>query len=134
MSPRLSNLRILVVDDDDDIRESIALALVAEGASIMQARDGNEAIVMWRRYTPPVVVLDMMLPGRSGFLVLEELGAHAEPPLVIMVTANEGRRHEQYAHALGVHAYLTKPVALETLIETIASLQTNLPPVQDPNG
>ena len=122
MTNRLQSLTVLVVDDDEDIRAGIALALRSEGAEILQAADGNEALAMWRDHEPPVVVLDMMLPGRSGFLVLEELRESSSPPIVVMVTANEGKRHEQYAHSLGVHAYLTKPIPLETLIRTIVEL------------
>jgi CheY-like chemotaxis protein len=122
MTNRLQSLTVLVVDDDEDIRAGIALALRSEGAEILQAADGNEALAMWRDHEPPVIVLDMMLPGRSGFLVLEELRESSSPPIVVMVTANEGKRHEQYAHSLGVHAYLTKPVPLETLIRTIVEL------------
>ena len=63
-----------------------------------------------------------MLPKRSGFLVLEELLQADDPPIVVMVTANEGRRHEEYAKRLGVHAYLNKPVPLEMLVATIHTL------------
>jgi DNA-binding response OmpR family regulator len=122
MEARLQSLSILVVDDDQDIRASISVALRAEGADILQATDGNEAIALWRSHEPDVVVLDMMLPKRSGFLVLEELREATSPPIVVMVTANEGRRHEAYAKQLGVHAYLTKPIPLETLILTIEGL------------
>ncbi len=119
---RLESLSILVVDDDPDIRSGITLALRSEGAEVIQAADGNEAVSLWRSHEPPVVVLDMMLPKRSGFLVLEEFREAAEPPIVVMVTANEGRRHEVYAKSIGVHAYMTKPVPLERLIRCIADL------------
>ncbi len=122
MPSRLEHLCILVVDDDDDIRAGMALALRSEGAEVIQAADGNEAIALWRSHKPPILVLDMMLPKRSGFLVLEELREAPAPPVVIMVTANEGRRHEQYARSLGVHEYLTKPIPLETLIAAIERL------------
>ena len=125
VNPRLDNVALLVVDDDEDIRAGISLALRAEGADILQAADGNDAVAMWRAHEPRVVVLDMMLPKRSGFLVLEELSESSSPPIVVMVTANEGRRHEAYARSIGVHAYLTKPVPLETLIRTIADLMAD---------
>ena len=64
----------------------------------------------------------MMLPKRSGFLVLEELIAMPKPPIVVMVTANEGKRHMVYAKSLGVAAYLIKPVGLDRLIDTIFTL------------
>jgi CheY-like chemotaxis protein len=68
------------------------------------------------------VVLDMMLPKRSGFLVLEKIKKGPTPPRVIMVTANEGRRHQQYAEALGVDGYMLKPVRLERLITQAMNL------------
>ncbi|MCP4759913.1 MAG: response regulator [Planctomycetes bacterium] len=122
VTSRLEDLSILVVDDDEDIRAGIAIALRSEGADVIQAADGNEAIALWRSHEPPIIVLDMMLPKRSGFLVLEELRETSTPPIVVMVTANEGRRHERYARTLGVHEYLTKPVPLETLIAAIQRL------------
>jgi DNA-binding response OmpR family regulator len=65
---------------------------------------------------PDLVILDMMLPKRSGFLVLDRIKKLENPPVVIMVTANEGRRHQQYAETLGVDGYILKPVRLERLI------------------
>lgn len=122
MSERLQDCLILVVDDDPDVLDGIALALRADDAETLRAEDGNQAIALWRSHTPDVVVLDMMLPKRSGFLVLEELLESEDPPIVVMVTANEGRRHEDYARRLGVHAYLNKPIPLELLVQTIRNL------------
>lgn len=119
---RLEDVLILVVDDDPDVLDGIDLALRSEGARTLRAEDGNEAIAAWRSHGPEVVVLDMMLPKRSGFLVLEELVDADPPPIVVMVTANEGKRHSSYARSLGVHAYLNKPVPLEVLIRTISDL------------
>jgi CheY-like chemotaxis protein len=122
MSERLQECLILVVDDDPDVLDGIDLALRADGAETLRAEDGNQAIALWRSHAPNVVVLDMMLPKRSGFLVLEELLEAEHPPIVVMVTANEGRRHEDYARRLGVHAYLNKPIPLELLVQTIRDL------------
>ncbi len=122
MNERLRDCLILVVDDDPDVLDGIALALRADGADTLRAEDGNQAIALWRSHAPIAVVLDMMLPKRSGFLVLEELLESDAPPIVVMVTANEGRRHEDYARRLGVHAYLNKPVPLELLVQTIQNL------------
>ncbi|MDG1898524.1 MAG: response regulator [Phycisphaerales bacterium] len=119
---RLEGVRILVVDDDPDVLDGIDLALRSEGATTLRANDGNEAVMLWRKEAPEAVVLDMMLPKRSGFLVLEELIEAENPPVVVMVTANEGKRHMSYAKSMGVHAYLNKPVPLETLIQTIYDL------------
>ncbi|MCA9289253.1 MAG: response regulator, partial [Phycisphaerales bacterium] len=67
-------------------------------------------------------ILDLMLPGRSGFLALEKIKGREDSPLVIMVTANEGRRHQAYAESLGVDRYLLKPVPLQRLLDTAAQL------------
>ena len=116
---RLEEIRIMVVDDDPDIRELMTIALETEGALVSQAVDGNDAINVFKTSAPELVVLDMMLPHRSGFLVLEHIQTSDEPPPVVMVTANEGRRHKAYAESLGVAAYLNKPVAMARLIDTV---------------
>ena len=116
-APRLESFDVLVVDDDPDVLDVLALALRSEGATVTTAADGDEAIAQLARKRPDLIVLDMMLPRRSGFLVLEEIQTHDAPPPVIMVTANEGRRHRSYAESLGVAAYLNKPISIERLLD-----------------
>lgn len=118
-SGRFTGQRILLVDDDPDILESMELAISAEGAEVVTAADGNTAVSMFNAQTPDAVVLDMMLPRRSGFLVLEKIRESENPPPVVMITANQGRRHMQYAKGLGVAAYLVKPVPLTRLLDTV---------------
>ena len=113
---RLRDKKILIVDDDPEVLESIDQAMQVEGALTQRCTDGNSAVRICVVDPPDLVVLDMMLPKRSGFLVLERIKRIAQPPLVIMVTANEGKRHQQYAETLGVDGYLLKPVRLERLI------------------
>lgn len=122
MSGRLDGVNILIVDDDQDILESFDAALQSEGALTLTVTDGNAAVVTCAEDPPDIVVLDMMLPKRSGFLVLEKIKGFEDSPLVIMVTANEGHRHQAYAESLGVDAYLLKPVPLESLIEKCVEL------------
>lgn len=119
---KLEDVRILIVDDDQDIRESIEAAMLSEGAETETAADGNTAVAYCNEDPPDLVVLDMMLPGRSGFLVLEKIKGREDSPLVIMVTANEGKRHQEYAEAIGVDAYMIKPVPLASLVEKAAEL------------
>jgi DNA-binding response OmpR family regulator len=115
-SQRLEGVRVLIVDDDPDILSSMALAMRAEGAQTETAADGNTAVSMFLQSPPDLIVLDMMLPKRSGFLVLEKIRELEDPPPVIMVTANQGKRHQVYAQSLGVAAYLNKPVPLSRLV------------------
>ena len=119
---RLDGYTILIVDDDPDILESFDLAMRAEGAETVLAEDGTEAVSVALSSEPDAVILDMMLPKRSGFLVLEEILSMDPSPIVVMVTANEGKRHMAYAKTLGVAAYLIKPVGLDKLIATVSCL------------
>jgi DNA-binding response OmpR family regulator len=119
---RLDGYNILIVDDDPDILESFDLAMRADGAKTITSEDGTEAVSAALEHCPDAVILDMMLPKRSGFLVLEELLSMDIPPIVVMVTANEGKRHMAYAKTLGVAAYLIKPVSLDRLIDTVSCL------------
>ena len=115
--------RILLVDDDQEIVESMRLALEAKGYQVLIARDGNQGLVLCERDDPDLVVLDMMMPKRSGFLVLEKLRRTRPVPLrVIMITANEGRRHRAYAEMLGVDDYIRKPFAMDRLMESVERL------------
>lgn len=122
MSGRLEDVRVLIVDDDRDVLESMDAAFQAEGAATMLATDGNEAVRICHEDPPDLVVLDMMLPRRSGFLALEKIKGREDSPIVIMVTANEGKRHQAYAESLGVDKYLLKPVPLERLVSVAAQL------------
>jgi DNA-binding response OmpR family regulator len=119
---RLLDRKILIVDDDRDILESFEAAFQAEGALTQSAMDGNEAIQICQEDPPELVVLDMMLPKRSGFLTLEKIKGYDDSPCVIMVTANEGQRHQAYAESLGVDKYLQKPVPLSKLIDTAVEI------------
>ena len=118
-----SRKRILLVDDDREIVESMRIALEALGFQILVARDGNQGLAMAEREDPDLVILDMMMPKRSGFLVLEKLRRTRPVPLrVIMITANEGSRHKAYAEMLGVDDYIRKPFAMDRLIESVGRL------------
>ena len=115
--------RILIVDDDAEIVESLRYALEAKKYTVLIARDGNQGLAMAERENPDLVILDMMMPKRSGFLVLEKLRRTRAVPLkVIMITANEGSRHKAYAEMLGVDDYIRKPFAMERLVESVDRL------------
>jgi DNA-binding response OmpR family regulator len=115
--------RVLLVDDDTEIVDSMRLALEARGYQILVARDGNQGLAMAERENPDLVILDMMMPKRSGFLVLEKLRrTHVVPMRVIMITANEGSRHKAYAEMLGVDDYIRKPFAMDRLLDSVDRL------------
>jgi DNA-binding response OmpR family regulator len=114
---------ILLVDDDPEILSAVRLLLEKKGYRVLTAADGNMGLALAEREAPDLVIVDMMMPRRSGFLVLEKLKArNPDTPRVIMITANEGSRHRAYAEMLGVDDYLRKPFALEQLLESVQKL------------
>ncbi len=120
---REKNKKILLVDDERDILEAMQVTLEPLGQEILLAHDGNEAVEMALEYEPDVIVLDLMLPKRGGFLVLQKLKGSPQTkgkkPLVIMITGNEGQRHKVFAQSLGVDAYLNKPFRMDRLSELV---------------
>ncbi len=117
--------RILLVDDDPEIVESMRTVLEAKGYTVMIARDGNSGLAMAEREMPDLLILDMMMPKKSGFLVLEKLkGKEAKTRNMptIMITANEGGRHRAYAEMLGVDEYIRKPFAIDKLVGAVDRL------------
>lgn len=120
---KLASKRILLVDDDPEIIDSIRFALEAKGFGVLIARDGNQGLAMAEREDPDLVILDMMMPKRSGFLVLEKLRRSRPVPLrIIMITANEGSRHKAYAEMLGIDDYIRKPFAMDRLLDSVQRL------------
>ncbi len=115
--------RILIVDDDAEISESVRFALENKGYNVLVARDGNQGLALAEREDPDLVILDMMMPKRSGFLVLERLRRTRRVPVrIIMITANEGSRHKAYAEMLGVDDYIRKPFAMDRLLGSVERL------------
>ncbi|MFB3892179.1 MAG: response regulator [Phycisphaerae bacterium] len=125
MAGELTGKTILLVDDDRDILTAMQAALADMAPTVLSATDGNEAIALNEQKSPDLVVLDQMLPKRSGFLVMEKIKRgkkRSDPPRVIMITGNLGGRHKVYAESLGVDLYLTKPFRMERLVEAVKKL------------
>ena len=120
---------ILLVDDDRDILRSLQTVLETKGYRVLTAHDGQAGLLLAETSRPDLVVVDMMMPKQSGFLVLEKLkNSGPAGPKVIMITGNDGGRHRAYAELLGVDDYLRKPFALEHFL---ASVQQALSPAAD---
>jgi len=115
--------RILIVDDDFEVAEPVKYALEGLGYTVTHVPDGNQGVSSIDIVRPDLMVLDMMMPGRSGFLVLEHLRRTKNAYVrVIMVTGNDGERHQAYARMLGADDYIHKPFAMERLTETVKRL------------
>ena len=120
---RNSRGHILVVDDDLEITESIRYALANEDYEVSVAADGNTCLAITESKNPDLIVLDLMMPKRSGLLVLERLRQYYDRPIpVIIITGNEGNRHREYAELLGVSDYLFKPFTMERLLSSVRKL------------
>jgi len=127
--------RILVVDDEPDITALVAYHLVKSGYRVSTAASGIEAIRSAREERPDVVVLDLMLPGMSGYDVLAELRERAETRDigVIMLTARREEVDRVKGLELGADDYLTKPFSPQELALRIGALLRRLeaPAVQE---
>jgi DNA-binding response OmpR family regulator len=114
---------ILLVDDDNEIVESMRTVLDSKGFRVIVARDGNAGLTVAERENPDLIVLDMMMPKKSGFLVLEKLKGRPGGLIpTIMITGNEGSRHRAYAEMLGVCDYIRKPFAMEKLVKSVEKI------------
>jgi DNA-binding response OmpR family regulator len=116
--------RILIADDDADVRQVLVVALVDRGHEVAAARDGAVAVRMLTEGTPDLVVLDVMMPQRDGFQVLDELTNSGLRDLtrVIMLTANGSEHDASRIFELGADAYSTKPFDLDELIAQVEEL------------
>ena len=112
--------RVLVVDDDDDIRTLVCLVLESEGFQAVPARDGLDALDLLKRSAPPtLILLDLMMPRMDGealVAALRGMPAMSGIPVVIMSGHNNAR---QKTHALAVSGCLVKPVDLDVLVSTV---------------
>ena len=103
--------RVLVVDDEPDVLLLCRLNLQQRGHELLEAADGSTALEIARDRHPDVIVLDLMLPGISGYDVLEALQRDAETTNipVLVLTAKSLRADRERSHGLGASAFLTKP-------------------------
>jgi two-component system OmpR family response regulator len=114
--------RVLVVDDEPNIVDVIAMALRYQGFEVESADTGTAAIAAVAAFDPHIIVLDVMLPDMEGFDVAERLGAqHARVP-IIFLTARDATQDKIRGLTLGGDDYVTKPFSLEELIARIRTV------------
>jgi CheY-like chemotaxis protein len=111
-------LRVLVVDDEPGMRETLADILKAVGYDVVQAADGETALAAIRTNAVDVVVMDVQMPKRDGVSVLEEL--HPPPPIVIMMTAYAIEERLRAAVDANAFAILHKPFSVRRLLSLVA--------------
>jgi DNA-binding response OmpR family regulator len=113
--------RILAVEDDERIRSAVKLALEDEGWTVDEAESGEEAIEIFQRSNPNVVLIDIMLPGIDGFELCRSLRRTSDVPIV-MVTARNDTHDVVAGLEAGADDYLTKPFAPKELSARIRAL------------
>lgn len=113
--------KILVVDDEISLQETLAYSLKKEGYSVEVAGDGNVALEMARSSKPDLVVLDVMLPGKDGFEVCRILRQESNI-LVLMLTARDDEIDRVVGLEVGADDYLVKPFSMRELIARVKAL------------
>ena len=114
-----SSARILVVDDDDIIRETVAEALELDGFSVETARNGSEALKLVRQHAPSGIVLDLMMPIMTGWQFLEHCHADQLCVGVPVVVMSAYSKLPEEAAKLGVKGCIAKPFDLDVLLGAI---------------
>ncbi len=122
--PEVNDERVLVVDDEPDIVALVAYHLAKAGFRVATATDGAEAIKEARKHHPSLVVLDLMLPGMSGFDVLEAIRRDPETTgiAVLMLTARKDEPDRIKGLSLGADDYLTKPFSPAELVLRVKAI------------
>ncbi len=121
--------RVLLVEDEPNIIEAIRFILARDGWTVETHSDGATAMDILTASPPDVLVLDVMLPGKSGFDILRDLRAHpATGSLpVLMLTAKGQGRDRELAERYGATRFMTKPFANAEVLETVNSLHVGAP-------
>lgn len=107
--------KVLIVEDEAKLREIMALFLRTEGFQVEEAGDGETALRIFSRFAPDLVILDVMLPGISGFDVCREIRCSCDVP-IIFLTALEDDDHHMLGYSLGADDYITKPFKVSILV------------------
>ncbi len=114
--------RILVVEDDVTIRSGLRVTLELEGFVVEEASDGVEALRILAVFSPDVVILDLMLPGKSGFDICRDIRSFKPDVFVLMLTARTDEASKVAGLTLGADDYVTKPFSLAELIARVRTL------------
>jgi DNA-binding response OmpR family regulator len=115
--------KVLIVDDEPNIVISLEFLMRKAGFLTEVARDGEEALTAVERFAPDLVLLDVMLPRRDGFEVLQQLRQDGRAtPRVVMLTAKGRDTEVAKGLALGADAYVTKPFSTSELVATVTGL------------
>ena len=122
MPATTDNQRVLVVDDEENIADVIAMALRYQGFTVETAGTGADALAAVSSFRPHLMVLDVMLPDMEGFDVAERLGAQRADVPIIFLTARDATEDKIRGLTTGGDDYVTKPFSLEELVARIRTI------------
>jgi two-component system, OmpR family, response regulator len=114
--------KVLVVDDESNITELVAMALRYEGFTVNTAATGRDALAKVASFKPALVVLDVMLPDIDGHEVLRRLGNNGKRVPVIFLTARDATEDKVHGLTLGGDDYVTKPFSVEELVARVRAV------------
>ena len=117
----MSNGKVLVVDDEPQIRRALTLSLAAHDYEVRTAEHGDQALIDLGSWTPDVMVLDLVMPGRDGFDVLREVRTWTQMPIIVL-SARGLESDKVTALDLGADDYLTKPFGIEELLARLRAI------------
>lgn len=112
---------VLIVEDEQSLREPLVYLLQREGFDVCEASDGPSALVEWRSKSPDIILLDLMLPGMSGVDVCREIRGQSTVP-IIMVTAKDSEVDKVVGLEIGADDYVVKPYSTRELLARIKAV------------
>jgi two-component system, OmpR family, alkaline phosphatase synthesis response regulator PhoP len=120
----LKTNKVLIADDEPDIREIIEYNLVREGYTVQTAKDGNEALTKARSFKPDLIILDIMMPYKNGVEVCEILRSQSDfqQTMIIFLTARSDESSQIKGLETGADDYITKPVSPKVLISRVNAI------------
>jgi len=116
--------KILIADDEPNILISLEFLMKREGYEVLLARDGQEALDLLRQARPRLVLLDVMMPRKTGFEVCQEVRNDDDlrATLILMLTAKGRETDIVKGLALGANAYMTKPFSTRELVQKVREM------------
>lgn len=115
----MKHKKILVADDDEQIRFAFRKVLQDEGYTVIEAKNGKEAIEKFESEQPAIVFLDIAMPQMSGIEILKQIKLKKSMSKVIIITAYSSIQNKKQAMVLGAFEYLQKPLSVFTIREVI---------------
>jgi two-component system response regulator MtrA len=120
--------KILIVEDDDALREQLEIGLMASGFEVCYASNGLDAVPAFEKEKPDLILLDLMLPGKNGIEICTEIRRNSGVPIIMLTARTEDTDMIRGLEA-GADDYVTKPYKIEVLVSRI---KARLRPLQEP--